>query len=118
MHARDKIGSQAEIRFGFVLEVSPDPFDERRESHEGFQVLANTGAALNRCCGNDCLQTRLCASKLYNVAHLAQCFVRLNSYFDIDHPCNGKVSRLLAVILQVIGPIQAWDTRQPGHYEL
>ena len=45
-HSRDKIGLQAEVWSCLVLEVAPDSFDERRDGHQGFQVLANSKTAL------------------------------------------------------------------------
>src|SRR6266566_4045775 len=117
-HSSDKIGSQAEIRLGFVLEVAPDAFNERRDCYQGCQVLANGVTALDGRRSNDRLQTRLLEGKIHDMARLTQRLLRLNPHLDIDHRYDGEALRLLAVILQAIGPIQSGDVRQPGHTEL
>src|SRR6266568_2241179 len=104
-HSRDKIGPQAEIRLSFVLQVAPDSFNERRDGYQGSQVLADGLAALDRCRSNDRLQTWLLSGKIHDMACLTQRLLRLNPHLDIDHPYDGETLRLLAVVLQAIGPI-------------
>src|SRR2546430_16605849 len=46
-YSRDKIGSQAETGFHFVLDVAPYSFDERCDCYQGFQVPTYSGAVLD-----------------------------------------------------------------------
>src|SRR2546421_1247190 len=101
----DKIRLQAEVWRRLVLEVAPDSFDEWRDGHQGFQVPANSKTALDRSSSDDGLQTRLIPGKVRNVVRLTQRLLRLNAYLDVDHPYDGEAPRLLAVVLQAIGPV-------------
>src|SRR5438270_12453045 len=104
-HSGDKIKLQAEVWRRLVLEVAPDSFDEGRDGYQGFQVPANSKTALDRSSSNDGLQTRLIPCQVRDVARLTQRLLRLNAYLDVDHPYNGEALRLLAIVLQAIGPV-------------
>ena len=69
-HSRDKIGVQAEIRLSFVLEVAPDSFDERRDGHQGCQVLTDGDPALDRRRSDDRLQTWLLPGETRDIVRL------------------------------------------------
>ena len=68
-------------------------------------MLTNGVAALDRRRSHDRLQTRLLSGKIHDMARLTQRLLRLNPHFDIDHRYDGEALRLLAVVLQAIGPI-------------
>ena len=54
---------------------------------------------------DDRLQTRLLSGQVRDVARLTQRLLRLNAHLDVDHPYDGEAPRLLAVVLQAIGPV-------------
>src|SRR5438105_12990561 len=82
-YSGDKIWLQAEVWRRLVLEVAPDAFDERRDGHQGFQVLANGVAALDRRSSNDGLQTRFVPGEVRDLARLTPRLLRRNAYLAL-----------------------------------
>ena len=68
-------------------------------------MLTDIGTALDRGSRDDRLQTRLLSGEIHDMVHLTQRLLRLNPHLDIDHRDDGETLRLLAVVLQAIGPI-------------